>query len=152
MRLQTVAGGDAFLCSFAEYVDFGRYAWLGFLSGTSVYGNKDGAWVDEESSCTPTSKRGRARVKAERQIRALAPSAHIFRLPGIYGPGRGPLQKVRNGKARRLLVPNHCFSRIHIDDIINTLRQSIARPSPGTTYNVVDDLPAPNHEVSPSSR
>jgi nucleoside-diphosphate-sugar epimerase len=72
---------------------------------------------------------------------------HIFRLAGIYGPGRGPFEKVRNGTAQRIIKPGQVFSRIHVDDIAATLAASIARPNPGAAYNVCDDDPAPPEDV-----
>eukprot|EP00123_Amoebidium_parasiticum_P003647 comp14937_c0_seq1/m.11518 comp14937_c0_seq1/g.11518 ORF comp14937_c0_seq1/g.11518 comp14937_c0_seq1/m.11518 type:complete len:630 (-) comp14937_c0_seq1:25-1914(-) len=122
--------------------------WVGYLSTTGVYGNKDGAWVDEDSPLTPTSKRGQLRVDAETAWLATGLPVHIFRLPGIYGPGRGTIAKIReNGQAKRILKPGHMFSRIHVDDIVAALCASVAQPHPTRVYNVVDDEPAPQHVV-----
>lgn len=126
-------------------------AWAGYLSTTGVYGDHAGGWVDEATPLTPTTARGRARVAAEAEWRALAEAAglplHIFRLAGIYGPGRGPFEKVRAGTARRIVKPGQVFSRIHVEDIATVLAASIARPDPGAVYNVCDDDPAPPEEV-----
>lgn len=125
--------------------------WVGYLSTIGVYGNHDGAWVDEDTPLTPATKRGQLRVSAEAQWQAVANDAnlplHIFRLAGIYGPGRGPFAKVRSGTARRIVKPNQLFSRIHVDDIATTLLASIAHPDPGRIYNVCDDKPAPPQDV-----
>lgn len=125
--------------------------WVGYLSTTGVYGDHQGGWVDEETPLAPTTRRGRLRVMAERQWQDLAARAglplHIFRLAGIYGPGRGPFEKVRKGTARRIIRPNQYFSRIHVDDIANVLAASIARPRPGAIYNVADDEPSPPEDV-----
>jgi nucleoside-diphosphate-sugar epimerase len=107
--------------------------------------------VDEDTPLTPTTERGRARVLAEAQWRALADRSglplHVFRLAGIYGPGRGPFEKVRDGTARRIIKPGQVFSRIHVDDIAQVLAASIARPDPGAVYNLCDDDPAPPEDV-----
>ena len=128
-----------------------RLRWAGYLSTTGVYGDHAGAWVDEATPLTPSTARGRARVAAEAEWRALAEDTglplHIFRLAGIYGPGRGPFEKVRNGTARRIVKPGQVFSRIHVEDIAAVLAASIARPAPGAVYNVCDDDPAPPEEV-----
>ena len=126
----------------------GQIPWLGYLSTTGVYGDRQGGWVDEESDLTPATKRGNLRLKAERQwFEAKALPVHVFRLAGIYGPGRNPLSRVMKGTARRVVKPGQVFSRIHVDDIAQVLRASIARPNPGTAYNVCDDLAAPPQDV-----
>lgn len=125
--------------------------WLGYLSTTGVYGDHGGGWVDETTPLAPTTRRGAARVAAEAQWRALAEKAglplHIFRLAGIYGPGRGPFEKLRAGTARRIIKPDQVFSRIHVEDIAQALAASIARPEPGAIYNLCDDAPAPPQDV-----
>ena len=124
-------------------------AWAGYLSTTGVYGDRDGGWVDEESKLEPTGERGRRRVEAEAAWAALSPGVpvHFFRLAGIYGPGRSALDTVRAGRAQRVVKPGQVFSRIHVDDIVQVLAASIARPRPGAVYNVCDDNPAPPDEV-----
>ena len=125
-----------------------RLSWAGYLSTTGVYGDHQGAWVDETAALTPATRRGQMRVEAERewaQIPGLP--LHIFRLAGIYGPGRGPFEKVRNGTARRIIKPGQIFSRIHVEDIAQVLAASTLRPNPGAAYNVCDNNPAPPQDV-----
>ncbi len=128
-----------------------RLEWVGYLSTTGVYGDHDGGWVDEDTPLTPSTKRGQMRVAAEANWQALAQEVglplHIFRLAGIYGPGRGPFAKVRNGTARRIIKKNQVFSRIHVADIAQVLAASIARPNPGAIYNLCDDNAAPPEDV-----
>jgi nucleoside-diphosphate-sugar epimerase len=124
-----------------------RLQWIGYLSTTGVYGDRQGGWVDESSALTPTGERGRRRLAAETAWRDLPQPAHLFRLAGIYGPGRSALDTVRSGKARRVVKPGQVFSRIHRDDIVQVLLASIARPNPGAAYNVCDDDAADPAEV-----
>ncbi|WP_090201542.1 SDR family oxidoreductase [Yoonia tamlensis] len=125
-----------------------RFKWVGYLSTTGVYGDHGGGWVDETTPLTPATKRGIARVKAEAAWAAIPDlPLHIFRLAGIYGPGRGPFAKVRNGTARRIIKKNQVFSRTHVDDIAQVLAASMAQPNPGAVYNVCDDDPAPPEDV-----
>ncbi|RVT83391.1 SDR family oxidoreductase [Rhodobacteraceae bacterium CCMM004] len=125
--------------------------WAGYLSTTGVYGDHGGGWVDEDTPLAPSTARGRARVAAEAAWQTLHRDhglpLHIFRLAGIYGPGRGPFAKVRAGTARRIVKPGQVFSRIHVDDIAQVLAASIARPDPGAVYNLCDDDPAPPEDV-----
>jgi len=140
------AGGDPFLHA-APQIAQAKPEWVGYLSTTAVYGDHKGGWVDEDTPPTPASERGRWRVMAEQEWRATGLPIHVFRLAGIYGPGRGPFEKVRNGTARRIVKPGQVFGRIHVDDIAQTLRASIARPDPGAIYNLTDDDPAPPEDV-----
>lgn len=121
--------------------------WVGYLSTTGVYGDHDGAWVDESTPLAPSTKRGEARTRAEAEWSKLGLPLHIFRLAGIYGPGRGPFSKVRSGKARRIIKPGQVFSRTHVEDIAQVLYASIKNPNPGRAYNVCDDDPAPPQDV-----
>lgn len=126
----------------------GRFQWVGYLSTTGVYGDHDGDWVDEETPLNPATARGQARVEAEAAWAAIPGlPLHIFRLAGIYGPGRGPFAKVREGTARRIIKPGQVFSRTHVDDIAQVLLASMDRPNPGGIYNVCDDDPAPPEDV-----
>ena len=124
-----------------------QLSWVGYLSTTGVYGDHAGDWVDEQSPLSPATLRGQARVRAEADWGSLGLPLHIFRLAGIYGPGRGPFEKVRQGTARRIIKPGQVFSRIHVDDIAQVLAASIAQPNPGAAYNLCDDDPAPPEDV-----
>lgn len=125
-----------------------RFDWVGYLSTTGVYGDHQGGWVDEGTPLTPSTERGRQRQRAEAAWAAIPGlPLHIFRLAGIYGPGRGPFAKVRAGTARRIVKPGQVFSRVHAEDIAQVLAASIARPNPGAIYNVCDDDPAPPEAV-----
>lgn len=126
----------------------GQFDWVGYLSTTAVYGDQAGAWVDEETPVAPSSRRGDWRAQAEAEWQAIPDlPLHIFRLAGIYGPGRGPFAKLMAGKARRIVKPGQVFSRIHVEDIATVLEASIDRPNPGAIYNVCDDEPAPPQDV-----
>lgn len=126
-------------------------AWLGYLSTTGVYGNRDGGWVDETSELRPSGVRGRRRVAAEAGWldlwRRRGTPVHIFRLAAIYGPGRSPFEALRAGTAKRIAKPGQVFSRIHVEDLASVLIASMARPRPGAIYNVCDDEPAPPEAV-----
>ncbi len=144
------AGGDPVLRELRDEIAARarQFAWVGYLSTTGVYGDNAGGWVDEDSPLTPATERGRARVLAEAEWASIAGlPLHIFRLAGIYGPGRGPFEKVRQGTARRIIKPGQVFSRIHVEDIAQVLEASIARPNPGRAYNLCDDDPAPPEDV-----
>lgn len=139
--------GDPFLQLAAEALRAARPVWVGYLSTTAVYGDHQGGWVDETTPVNPGSVRARQRVLAEAQWLETGLPVHIFRLAGIYGPGRGPFEKVRDGSARRIIKPGQVFSRIHVADIAEALLASIARPNPGAIYNLCDDDPAPPEDV-----
>jgi nucleoside-diphosphate-sugar epimerase len=147
------ATGDPVLhhCAGALGARAEQFDWVGYLSTTAVYGDRGGGWVDEAGACTPATRRGQWRLAAEREWLDLwhetGLPVHIFRLPGIYGPGRGPLAKLRAGTARRIVKPDQVFGRIHVEDIATVLEASIARPHPGTIYNVCDDEAAPPEDV-----
>ncbi|MGR3454856.1 SDR family oxidoreductase [Pseudooceanicola sp.] len=144
------AEGDPMLRHLAGHIAAraGTLEWVGYLSTTGVYGDHAGGWVDEDTPLTPSTRRGKWRVAAEAEWQAIPGlPLHIFRLAGIYGPGRGPFAKVRNGTARRIVKPGQVFSRIHVEDIAQILAASIARPNPGAVYNLCDDDPAPPQAV-----
>ncbi len=128
-----------------------QFQWIGYLSTTGVYGDHAGGWVDEKTALTPNTERGRKRLAAEQEWLALHRAhglpLHIFRLAGIYGPGRNTLENLRDGTARRVIKAGQVFSRIHVDDIAGVLLASMARPNPGTAYNVADDEPCPPQDV-----
>jgi dTDP-4-dehydrorhamnose reductase len=135
----------------ADIAGLGGLDWLGYLSTTGVYGDRDGGWVDESSELRPTGMRGRRRVAAEAAWldlwRRHGLPVHIFRLAGIYGPGRSAFDNLRQGRAQRIDKPGQVFGRIHVDDIAAVLAASMAKPNPGAIYNVCDDDPAAPAEV-----
>lgn len=146
------AEGDAALdCHGAEIAGQGNVEWIGYLSTTGVYGDTGGAWVDESAAAVPSGERGLRRLKAETEWLAFGErhdlAVQVFRLAGIYGPGRNALATVRRGEAKRVDKPGQVFSRIHVADIAQVLAASIARPRPGGIYNVCDDAPAPAADV-----
>lgn len=139
--------GDAVLDLMgAELAQLGL-SWAGYLSTTGVYGDRQGDWVDESAELHPTGERSRRRVAAETGWLSSGLPAHLFRLAGIYGQGRSALDSVRDGTARRINKPGQVFSRIHVDDIAQTVLASMAHPHPGTAYNVCDDDAAPPQDV-----
>jgi nucleoside-diphosphate-sugar epimerase len=146
------AGGDPAFRHHADDIAALDLAWAGYLSTTGVYGDRGGGWVDEDSALNPSGERGRRRVEAEAGWQDLGrrrgTPIHIFRLAGIYGPGRSQLDTARNGTARRIDKPGQVFSRIHVEDIATVLEASMARPRPGAAYNLSDDDPAPPAEVT----
>jgi nucleoside-diphosphate-sugar epimerase len=125
--------------------------WIGYLSTTGVYGDRAGGWVFEDSRLAAQSLEGARRVGAERDWlevgRGMGLTVTVHRLPGIYGPGRSSFDRLREGKARRLIAPGQVFSRIHVDDLAAGLAASIAQPRPGGIYNLCDDQPAANSDV-----
>ena len=144
------ANGDPVLARLASEIAARapQFSWVGYLSTTGVYGDHGGAWVDEHTPLTPSTERGRARVAAEAAWQAIPGlPLHIFRLAGIYGPGRGPFAKVRAGTARRIIKKDQIFSRIHVEDIAQVLAASLRHPNPGAVYNLCDNDPAPPQDV-----
>lgn len=142
--------GDPVLAHhLAQLEDCSALEWAGYLSTTGVYGNRNGEWVDEGDPVTPSLPRTRRRVAAEGRWLASGLPVHIFRLAGIYGPGpgRNQLDAVRTGMARRIVKPGQVFGRIHVEDIAQVLRASMARPNPWAIYNVADDEPTPPQDV-----
>ena len=125
--------------------------WIGYLSTTGVYGDREGRWVFETSPLAARSIEGARRVRAERDWlevgRGMGLTVQVFRLPGIYGPGRSAFERLQEGRARRIVKPGQVFSRIHVDDIASGLAASIARPKAGGIYNLCDDEPAPPQDV-----
>lgn len=142
----TIAPGSAGDPALRTCGDLLRGArWLGYLSTTGVYGDHGGGWVDETTTPIPGQPRSLWRLDAERAWQALG--ATIFRLPGIYGPGRSAIDQVRAGTARRIDKPGQFFSRIHVDDIAAAVLAAMTHPARGALYNVADDLPAANSDV-----
>ncbi|HEX4261133.1 MAG TPA: SDR family NAD(P)-dependent oxidoreductase [Acetobacteraceae bacterium] len=145
--------GDPVLVRFrAEIAAAPALHWIGYLSSLVVYGNRDGAWVDETSPLAPSGERGRRRVAAEAAWRGAAAgrALDIFRVAGIYGPGRSAFDNLRAGTARRVVKPGHAFSRIHRDDIaagvLAAIRQD--RPSGPRVLHLADDEPAESAAVT----
>jgi nucleoside-diphosphate-sugar epimerase len=129
----------------------GRLAWVGYLSTTGVYGDRGGGWVGEDDELRPVNQRSQWRAKAEADWLRLGEEGglpvHVFRLAGIYGPGRSAIDRVRSGQAQAVVKEGQVFSRVHVADIAQVLAASMARPDPGRIYNVADDEPAPPQDV-----
>ena len=138
--------GDPALRAQAEALAAAKGAWIGYLSTTGVYGDRAGRWAFEDDVPTPQSPEAARRAAAEKGWRALG--AHVFRLPGIYGPGRGPFAKLKAGAERRIAKSGQVFSRAHADDIAAALELSIAKPNPGRIYNICDDEPCASEVVT----
>jgi len=143
------AGDPVLAHHLADLRQCATLEWVGYLGTTGVYGDRGGAWVDEADAVAPSMPRTRRRVAAERHWLGSGLPVHVFRLAGIYGPGpgRNALAAVRAGTARRIVKPGQVFGRVHVDDIVQVLRASIARLNPGAVYNVADDEPAPPQDV-----
>ncbi|MCP4182838.1 MAG: SDR family oxidoreductase [Hyphomicrobiales bacterium] len=124
--------------------------WAGYLSTVGVYGNHDGLWVNEDTVCKPVSARSKQRLKAEKAWQDIAKQKNIpltiFRLSGIYGPGRNAFVNIDNGRSRRLVKKGQVFNRIHRDDIANAMKIAIAKKASGI-FNISDDEPAPPQDV-----
>lgn len=144
-------GDPVFNVHASDIAHMPNLQWVGYLSTTGVYGDRAGGSVDENSEIRPSSKRGSRRAVAEQQwlslYREYGLPIHIFRLAGIYGPGRSALDSVRAGVARRIDKPGQVFNRIHVEDIAQTLIASMNNSNPGAAYNLADDDPRPSHEV-----
>jgi nucleoside-diphosphate-sugar epimerase len=142
--------GDPVLRWHAEHIGaLPNLIWIGYLSTTGVYGDHHGAWVNEDTPRHPTKPRTKRRVEAEDAW--LERGARVFRLAGIYGPGRSALERVASGEAQRIIKPGKLFNRIHVDDVVTVLEASIEqtriRPHEGRAYNVADGHPASSDEV-----
>jgi nucleoside-diphosphate-sugar epimerase len=144
--------GDAVLRHYAEdLAGLPQLAWVGYLSSVGVYGDCQGAWVSEDTPARPSTERSLRRLQAEQAWRAFAQAlrgrVEIFRLAGIYGPGRSVLDSLRQGRARRIIKPGQIFNRIHVDDIARSLLAAIDMDTGHRLYNVSDDEPAPPQDV-----
>ncbi len=121
--------------------------WIGYVSSTAVYGDRAGGWALEDSELNAASLEGARRVRAERDWldagQGMGLTVQLFRLPGLYGPGRSPLDRLRDGTARIVRKPGQVFNRVHVDDVVSGLFASMARPRPGAAYILCDDEPAP---------
>lgn len=135
----------------ADLAAAARLRWIGYFSTVGVYGDADGGWVDESTPCHPASERGRRRQEAEKMWHELGAASGkrvtVFRLPGIYGPGRSVFDALRAGAARRIIKPGQVFNRIHVDDIAGAVIAALESSDPGPVYNVTDDLPGPPEDV-----
>ncbi len=144
--------GDPVLARYADAVAASRIGWIGYLSTIGVYGDQGGAWIDEATPAAPRSARSRIRLDAEAAWLALGAATgkavQVFRLSGIYGPGRNPIVKLREGRSQRIVKAGQVFNRIHVDDIATTLIASIDRPRAGAIYNVTDDEPTAPQTVT----
>ena len=143
---------DPVLAHYASDLAASRSAtWIGYLSTIGVYGDTGGAWIDETSPVRPSSDRSQRRAHAEAAWLALAAASNkralIFRLAGIYGPGRSAIDNLREGSARRIIKPGQVFNRIHRDDIAGLVLAAIDRTPSHAIYNVTDDEPAPPQDV-----
>jgi nucleoside-diphosphate-sugar epimerase len=139
--------GDPALLALSSAWEPKARIWIGYFSTTGVYGDRDGGWAFEDDAPRPLSIEAKRRAEAEAAWRALPSPAHVFRLPGIYGPGRSALEQVLSGTARRIDKPGQVFSRAHRTDIVTALTASVAKPNPGRIYNVCDDHPCASGEV-----
>ena len=139
--------GDPVLRELRDEIAKRDFEWVGYLSTTGVYGDHQGDWVDEDTPLTPSTRRGQWRAAAEAEWQGMNLPLHIFRIAGIYGPGRGPFSKVRAGTARRIIKDGQVFSRIHVEDIAQVVAASIAQPNAGAVYNLCDNDPAPPQDV-----
>jgi len=135
--------------ALSDLLEAASCKWIGYLSTTGVYGDRGGGWVFEESALLPLSAEGRRRVRAESQWQSLSDrhDVAIFRLPGLYGPGRSVIERLRDGTARRIHKPGQVFSRLYDADCADALLRSAERPRAGAVYNLCDDEPAPADEV-----
>lgn len=144
--------GDPVLRSLGTVIaGMSQWRWCAYLSSTGVYGDHGGDWVDEQTVPAPAGKEGENRLIAEEQWLRLCEQhgipTHVFRLSGIYGPGRNAIRQMLKGEAYRVVKPGHYISRVHVADIVRLLMASARQPTPGQVYNVADDEPAPTHEV-----
>ncbi|GEP11385.1 SDR family oxidoreductase [Methylobacterium gnaphalii] len=149
--------GDTVLARYRGAIAASRISWIGYLSTIGVYGDQGGAWIDESEPAVPKSGRSKGRLEAEEDWLSLGYEAgkpvHVFRLSGIYGPGRSPITKLREGRSQRIVKAGQVFNRIHVDDIATVLAASIERPRGGAVYNVTDDEPtAPQTVIEHAAR
>lgn len=135
-----VADGDPVLSLYGEAIGRSAARWIGYLSSTGVYGDSGGSWVDESAPI-----KGRRANRNEADQAWMARGAHVFRLPGIYGPGRSALERVRSGVAQRIDLPDQLFSRVHVDDIVSGVIAGL--DGPAGAYNLADDLPCSQNRV-----
>lgn len=147
---ERVTGGDDVLMTYGATLQAAQDAgkWIGYLSSTGVYGDQQGAWVDEATPTVAETGGGRRNARAEADAKWMELGARVFRLPGIYGPGRSALNRVKAGKARRIDLPGQVFSRVHVDDISSGVVAALTQNAPPGAYNLGDDLPASGNAVT----
>lgn len=139
--------GDAGYLALADTLHKAQTSWIGYLSTTGIYGDRQGGWAFEDDPPTPLSIEAMRRHTAERAWLSLPCPTHVFRLPGIYGPHRSALEQVKSGTARRIDRAGQVFSRAHRADIVDALVASISKPNPSRIYNICDDRPCASGEV-----
>jgi nucleoside-diphosphate-sugar epimerase len=147
---ERVTGGDDVLLTYGGALEAAarKGTWIGYLSSTGVYGDQAGAWVDEATPTIAETGAGRRNARAEADLAWLRLGARVFRLPGIYGPGRSALDRVRAGQARRIDLPGQVFSRVHADDIASGVIAALEQNAPAGAYNLGDDFPCNGNEVT----
>ena len=152
ISIAPVEGKDIVIENFQKIIEKSSTKWITYLSATSVYGDHNGEWVNEESETKPTSPNGVSRLNAEKSWMNLAANKglpiQIFRLSGIYSNDKNILVRIKSGEAKIINKKNHFFSRIHVEDIANILFESIEKFKSKEIYNISDDKPASSKEVT----
>ena len=151
ISIAPVNGEDIVIKNFQDIIEKSKVKWITYLSATSVYGDHNGQWVDENSKTNPTSSNGIDRLKVEKSWMKLATTKdlpfQIFRLSGIYSNQRNVLARLKSGEVKTINKKNQFFSRIHVEDIANILFKSLKNFKPKEIYNISDDKPASSKEV-----
>jgi len=152
VSIAPVKGEDIVIKNFQNYFDHTKIKWITYLSATSVYGNHNGKWVDENSDTKPTSSNGIDRLNAEKLWLSFAEKKNlpiqIFRLSGIYSNQNNILTRLKTGNAKMIDKKNQFFSRIHVEDIANILFKSLQNLKKKEIYNISDDKPASSEEIA----
>ena len=152
ISISPINGDDIVIKNFQKILIESKPKWITYLSATSVYGDHDGAWVNEESKTNPTSPMGIDRLKADNAWISLSNKKNlplqIFRLSGIYSNKKNILTRLKSGKQKIIIKKNHFFSRIHVEDIANILFKSLLKFKSNEIYNISDDKPASSEEVA----
>ncbi len=152
LSIAPINGTDIVIKNLKNYFKSSKFKWITYLSATSVYGNHNGEWVDENSETRPTSPNGIERLKVEKEWMQLASEFdlpfQIFRLSGIYSNQYNILNRLKSGEARIINKKNHFFSRIHVEDIANVLSSSLNNFKKKEIYNISDNKPASAEEVT----
>jgi nucleoside-diphosphate-sugar epimerase len=152
ISIPPIEGSDIVFKMFSKFIEDSKVKWVTYLSATSVYGNHDGEWVDENSKNRPTSQNGIDRLKAENSWLSLHIKCNlpiqIFRLSGIYSNQNNVLSRLKTGTAKLINKKNHFFSRVHVEDIGNILYESLTKFKEGEIFNISDDKPSSSEEVT----